>query len=93
MYRISIRFAKIQGEEEGRTEEEEAGGGREEDGMILKREPTHKECGGKKLGFGFPFEFHFGGFWGPLGLKLGILGAKIRKKGGLQNGLKKWEVF
>ena len=47
----------------------------------------------KKFGFGLPFGLHFGGFWGPLGLKLGILVAKIRKKGGLQNGLKKKTVF
>ena len=47
----------------------------------------------KKFGFGLPFGLHFGGFWGPLGLKLGMLVAKIRKKRGLQNGLKKSEVF
>ena len=48
MYAICIRFAKVQGEEEGRRRRE--AGGRE-DGMILKREPTHKECGGKNVRF------------------------------------------
>ena len=46
-----------------------------------------------KVTFWLPFGLHFGGFWGPLGLKLGTLGAKIRKKGGLKNGLKKGQVF
>ena len=37
MYAIAIRFGQVHA---GRTEEEEEGGGRE-DGIILKREPTH----------------------------------------------------